>query len=271
MEDFARYLAAKRTVDDRALNGRVWRRLSEELKSYPGAELALVDVGAGIGTGAERFAEWRLAEPLSRLRYTGLEPRTELLPEGMLRLRALPFFVELVGTTLESFYARAGNRESFDIVVAHALLDVVDLEPALEALVGLSRPGGLLYFPIVFDGETMFEPTAEQDEEILAAYHGTMRENGRTGRKVFHRLQSLPVEVLEMGGSDWIVHPTRDGYSGDEEFFLAFILATIEGAVRGLVEDSIVRAWVGERRRQLEGAQLLYGAHQIDVLARRSS
>ena len=75
MEDFARYLAAKRTVDDRALNGRVWRRLSEELKSYPGAELALVDVGAGIGTGAERFAEWRLAEPLSRLRYTGLEPR----------------------------------------------------------------------------------------------------------------------------------------------------------------------------------------------------
>ena len=55
MEDFARYLAAKRTVDDRALNGRVWRRLSEELKSYPGAELALVDVGAGIGTGAERI------------------------------------------------------------------------------------------------------------------------------------------------------------------------------------------------------------------------
>ena len=270
-DDFARYLAAKRSVDDRALNGRVWRRLTNELASSAADPVRLVDAGAGIGTGAERIAEWRLAEPLSRLRYTGVEPREELLEKGSFRLRSLPFPAELAGTTLEAFAARDGNRGRFDVVVAHALLDVLDLEPALQALVGLSRPGGILYFPIVFDGETLFEPAVEADEEILAAYHETMRERGRAGRRVFHRLRSSAAEVLEMGSSDWIVHPTRDGYPADEAFFLGFILKTIEAAVRDRVEASTLRAWIAERRRQLEAAELLYGAHQIDVLARKSS
>ncbi len=60
MNDFARYLAAKRSVDDRALNGRVWRRLENELKSTATESLRILDAGAGIGTGAERIAEWRL-------------------------------------------------------------------------------------------------------------------------------------------------------------------------------------------------------------------
>jgi SAM-dependent methyltransferase len=269
--DFARYLAAKRSVDDRALNGRVWRRLLNELASSAADPLRIVDAGAGIGTGAERIAEWRLAEPLSKLRYMGVEPREELLEEGSFRLRALPFPAELVSATLAAFAARDGNRGRFDVVVAHALLDVVDLGPALEALVGLSRPGGILYFPIVFDGETLFEPSLEADETILAAYHGTMREEGRTGRKVFHRLRSLRTDVLEMGSSDWIVHPSGSGYPADEAFFLEFILTTIETAVRDRVAASTLDAWVAKRRRQLEAAELLYGAHQLDVLARKTS
>jgi hypothetical protein len=271
MEDFARYLAAKRSVDDRALNGRVWRRLATELKRSAADPLLIVDAGAGIGTGAERISESRLVEPPSRVRYTGVEPRKELLQEASSRLRSLPFPAELAGTTLAAFADSALNRGRFDLVIAHALLDVVELAPALEALVGLARPGGLLYFPITFDGETLFEPEAREDQEILSAYHDTMQEKGssRTGRKLFHRLRALGVEVLEMGSSDWIVHPTPGGYPGDEAFFLDFILSTVESAVRDRVEKETLAGWVSERRRQVELAELLYGAHQLDVLARK--
>ncbi len=157
-------------------------------------------------------------------------------------------------------------------MVAHALLDILELAPAIQALWALARPGGLLYFPITFDGETLFEPEAAQDEEVLAAYHDSMGESGssRSGRKLFHQLRRHPVEVLEMGSSDWIVHPAGDGYPRDEAFFLEFILTTIEYAVRGRVEEPTLRTWISERRRQLLSAELVYCAHQVDVLARRS-
>ncbi len=274
MDDFARYLLAKRSVDDRALNRGVWDRLEKELKSSATASLRIIDAGAGIGTGAERIAEWRLVHPLSKIRYTGLEPRNELLAGGVLRLQSLPFPAELVGTTLEAFAARGENRGRFDLVMAHALLDLLDLAPALEALVGLAQPGGLLYLPITFDGETLFEPASSLDDEVLTAYHDTMEGRGRTGRRIFHQLRTFAVEVLEMGSSDWIVHPNhpnRGGYPADEAFFLEFILATIEGAVRERVEESILGRWLSERWRQLESAHLVYCAHQVDVLARRDS
>ncbi len=86
----------------------------------------------------------------------------------------------------------------------------------------------------------------------------------------FTSFVGIPVEVLEMGSSDWIVHPAGDGYPRDEAFFLEFILTTIEDAVRGRVEEPALRTWVSERRRQLLSAELVYCAHQVDVLARRS-
>jgi len=276
MKEFARYLLAKRSVDDRALNLRVWGRLQRELRKSPADSLRIVDVGAGIGTGAERIAEWRLVEPLSAVRYTAVEPRKELLEEAQLRLRSLPFPSELAAETLEEFAARDENRGRFDLVVAHALLDILELSPSLEALAGLIRPGGLLYLPITFDGETIFEPASSLDDTVLSAYHDTMEQRGssrtgRTGRRLFHALRSTPAEILEIGSSDWIVHPSGDEYPEDEAFFLEFILKTIEVAVRDRVDRASLETWLSERRRELESADLVYCAHQVDVLARRAS
>ncbi len=269
MEDFARYLLAKRSVDDRALNRRVWGRLERELRESKAESLRIVDVGAGLCTGAERIAEWRLVEPLSSVRYIGVEPRTELFEEARLRLQSLPFPADLAAATLAAFAAQNENRGRFDLVVAHALLDILELSPSLEALAGLARPGGLLYLPITFDGETLFEPASSEDDAVLSAYHDTMEQPGssRTGRRIFHALRSFEVEVLEIGSSDWIVHPTGDEYPEDEAFFLEFILKTIEGAVHDRVEKAALETWLSERRRQLASADLVYCAHQVDVLA----
>jgi len=276
MQDFARYLISKRSVDDRALNRRVWGRLERELRESNAEPLRIADVGAGLGTCAQRIAEWQLVAPLSAVRYTAAEPRKELLEEARFRLRSLPFPAELSTATLEEFAARDENRGRFDLVVAHALLDILPLSPSLEALVSLARPGGLLYLPITFDGETIFEPGSSLDDAVLSAYHDSMEERGssrtsRTGRRLFHTLRAIPAEVLEIGSSDWIVHPAGAQYPEDEAFFLEFILKTIEGAVRDRVERTSLETWLSERRRQLASADLVYCAHQVDVLARRAS
>ncbi|MFN2277184.1 MAG: hypothetical protein ACK2UR_06180, partial [Candidatus Promineifilaceae bacterium] len=49
--DFVRYLAAKKTIDDRALNKDVWQWLRQVLPQQPD----ILEVGAGIGTMVERL------------------------------------------------------------------------------------------------------------------------------------------------------------------------------------------------------------------------
>jgi predicted O-methyltransferase YrrM len=269
MTEFERYLRAKRSVDDRSLNRRVWARLDRELRKRRAAEIRVVEAGAGIGAGAERFHEWKLFEP-TPFGYTGIEPAKELAEQARLRLAELPISSTIEAVTLEEFAGSRENQGIFDLVVAHALLDMLDLTPALASLVALARPGGLLYFPITFDGETIFEPAADGDDLVLPIYHDTMQRKGRTGRRLFHALRDLSAEVLETGSSDWVVHPKAGGYEGDEAFFLEFLVRTVERAIRDRIDREILGAWVSCRREQIRSAELFYCAHQLDVLARRN-
>jgi hypothetical protein len=266
--DFVRYLRAKRRVDDRAMNRRVWERLGRALEAIPGP-LDVLDAGAGVGTGAERMRDWNLVRPGQRIRYCALEPRTDLLEEARRTLKPLPMEATLVASEIEPFASRQGSQR-FDLVVAHAVLDILDLEKTLDALIRLLRNGALLYLPITFDGETSFEPGLREDEAILSAYHDTMPRRGATGRLLYHAVRRRGLEVLEMGSSDWVVHPVEDGYPEDEEFFLRFILSTVENAVTGRVPAEALASWLAERRRQVDEAELVYCAHGLDLLARLS-
>ena len=51
-----RYLAAKKSVDDRALNWQVWQHLVAALpRATPQQPLRILEVGAGIGSMVERL------------------------------------------------------------------------------------------------------------------------------------------------------------------------------------------------------------------------
>ena len=54
---FPRYLLAKQTVDDRALNKDVVHALRGHLPSEP---ISIIEVGAGIGTMLKRLVDWNL-------------------------------------------------------------------------------------------------------------------------------------------------------------------------------------------------------------------
>ena len=168
----------------------------------------------------------------------------------------------------------------YDVIVAHAFLDLVNLDSALQKILSLTRPGGLLYFTLNFDGATAFEPQIDPalDQQIEELYHQSMdlRHIGsgpsrmsRTGRRLLASLVRAGLPILSAGSSDWVIHPCPAGYSPDEAYFLHFITDTVRGALTGKpgLDQQLFGDWIAERHRQIEKKELIYIAHQLDLLA----
>ncbi|MFT4910231.1 MAG: hypothetical protein ACI9TI_001401, partial [Natronomonas sp.] len=74
-DDFRRYLRAKRTVDDRALDRRLVGILRDRLAERADAgegPIRVLEVGAGIGTMPARLLEWDVLPP-GEIRYVALD------------------------------------------------------------------------------------------------------------------------------------------------------------------------------------------------------
>jgi hypothetical protein len=290
--DYARYLAAKATVDDRALNRRV---LAELCRLMPAGAPQVLEVGAGLGTMVARLLDWgavgageyilldadRQLLACSRrwlldwAAARGL--RSDLLPDG---LRVDDLRVRLVHAELGS-YLEAGHGALADVLIANAVLDLVDVPTILPGLLRLLVPGGAYWFTINYDGESIFEPGHPHDELIMQAYHRDMDERfrygrpageSRTGRRLFHYLRAAGAPALAAGSSDWVVSAGPDGnYPGDEAYFLRSILNTIQNALANRwdrVEPAVLADWLAERGWQLAAGELVYIAHQLDFMGR---
>ena len=95
--NFTRYLSAKKTVDDRALNRTVWKRLVHALASYPVEDrLRVLEIGAGIGTMVERTLDWGL---LAKATYLALDAEQSNISEASSRL---PSWAAASGYTVEN-------------------------------------------------------------------------------------------------------------------------------------------------------------------------
>ena len=295
---FTRYLAAKKTVDGRALNRLVWGTLARLLHGHQGT-VGVVEPGAGIGTMLERLSGWSL---LTEADYLGFDLQSENIATARQRL---PAWAEANGYRVDideedgyylakgrqeirarfetadllDFLTRPEGRQRYDLLVAHAFLDLLDLSGNLPDLLSLLRPGGLFYFTLNFDGMTLFEPILDPvfDEQVLALYHRTMNErrvndrpagDSRTGRHLFHHLQVAGAEILESGASDWVVFPRQGGYPADEAYFLHFILHFFDESLSGHAElDAGQFAdWLAQRHAQIERGELVYLAHQLDFV-----
>ncbi len=297
--DYHRYLAAKKSIDDRSLNPRVWDLLASALPRID--SLNVLELGAGIGSMVQRVIERGL---LTDCRYRALDLEPGNVAEGMRRLppwaRERGLSVEETGeggmrfsgagTSMDlSFEAanvvdvlnRPDIRGVYDLVIAQAFLDLVDLDSVLPLIGASLGPGGLIYLCINFDGGTIFDPVvdAELDARIEALYHQTMDErvadgkasgDSRTGRRLFSGLRRIDAQVLDAGPSDWVVYPGAGGYSGDDDVFLHAIIDTVQGALESREElgRETLDEWSRVRHAQIEARELVYIAHQLDVLAR---
>jgi len=290
--DYARYLVAKTTVDDRALNRHV---LAELCRLIPTGAPRVLEVGAGLGTMVARLMDWgavgggeyilldadrRLLDCSRRWLCDWADARglrSDLLPDG---LRVGDLRVRLVHAELGS-YLEAAHGAPADVLIANAVLDLVDVPSVLPGLLQLLVPGGVYWFTINYDGESIFEPGHPRDDVIMRAYHRDMDERirygrpageSRTGRRLFHYLRDAGAPALAAGSSDWVVSAAPDGnYPGDEAYFLRSILNTIQNALRNRqdrMEPSDLAEWLAERGRQLAAGELVYIAHQLDFVGR---
>jgi SAM-dependent methyltransferase len=303
---YPRYLAAKKTVDDRALNHAVWEALRQSLPKAPSAPLQVLEIGAGIGTMLERMLERHL---LSQAAYTGLDAAAEnihtarsRLPEWAARqgFTVLPcasqgWELERAGQSLTAhfetgdlweFAQEPRQQGAWDLLAANAVLDLVDLPQVLPLLLRLLRPGGLFYFSLNFDGATILEPPIDPayDELVERLYHQTMDErvindrpsgDSRSGRHMLTQLRKLGAHVLQAGASDWVVLAGPNGYPADEAYFLRCILETMHSALTARPDFAPQLAqprftsWMENRRTQLARGELIYIAHQLDVVGLR--
>src|SRR5580700_7403879 len=278
---YARYLAAKTTVDDRALNGHV---LAELRRLMPAGGPRVLEVGAGLGTMVARLMDWGVADTGEYILLdadrqllddsrrwlrdwaAARDLRSDLLPDG---LRVGDLRVRLEHAELGG-YLEAEHGALADVLIANAVLDLVDVPAILPGLLRLLFPGGVYWFTINYDGISIFEPGHPRDDRIMQAYHRDMDErirygrpagDSRTGRHLFDYLRAAGAPALAAGSSDWVVHPGPDGtYAGDEAYFLQSILSTIHNALRNR-QDRVAPAdladWLAERGRQLAAGELV--------------
>jgi len=292
-ESFQRYLRAKRTVDDRALDRRLVDELREALAARADERdgpLRLLEIGAGIGTMLARFFDWDVL-PAGDIVYVALDVQAENVAamSEYLREWAADRDVTVAGdetltlddgtrrVTVEPVVADAIDyaadvTPTHDLLVGAALLDILDRD-ALGTLLGTVAPGGRYYFPITFDGATRFRPPHPADRDVERRYHdhmdGKPGGDSRAGGVVLDRLQRLDgTTLLGVAGSDWVVRPADGAYPADEAYFLRHILDTVENAVGEMGGVDGLDDWLARRREQVAAGDLVYMTHQLDFLGR---
>jgi SAM-dependent methyltransferase len=237
---YIRYLAAKREIDDRALSQSVWRKLRRRLRQADRrGPLAVIEMGGGIGTMFDRVLDWALTP---HLRYTLIEANRDYLAEFQSRLKPLPFISTdsenryhgqapsgvtfALEMSCDDIYAAIDDPNMFfryDLVMAHAVMDLVNIPETLNGFQRLLRPGGLLYLTLNYDGVTCFLPQWEPrfEEMLVSRYHlsmdnriigGRLSGSSQSGRQLILHLLSAKLPLIAVGNSDWIVLPQDGGY-----------------------------------------------------------
>lgn len=293
LSPYAQYLAAKKSVDDRALNAGVLQWVLARLGDIA-RPARVLEVGAGLGTmptrllelGALRSGTYTLLDCDARLlrdardwleawsSERGLQTAREgdaLVVRGLdasLTLHFLP-------RELESFLEAEVGRSAYDCVIGNALLDLLDVSSTLPRLLRLLVRGGIYWFSVNFDGETIFLPEHPSDADLMRVYHRSMDErvrdgipagDSKTGRHLFTHLRDAGARIARAGSSDWVVFGEDGRYPAKEAEFLEFVLRTVDEELQrhADVDGDTLAEWVRTRRAQLERGELIYIAHQLD-------
>ena len=291
---FPRYLLAKQTVDDRALNRHVYETL---LSHVPSETIDIIEVGAGIGTMAARLLRWGSVTRANYLVVDSMQEnidfartwlpqwagenrlRWERIEENHLRLFDDTRDLILTFVCADVFGFIQASPPKADLLIAHAFLDLLPMPESLSKLFSLVKSDGLAWLTLNFDGVTSLEPiiNAALDAKIEQLYHQTMDErptggDSQSGRHLFNYLKDAGAEILAAGSSDWVVYPENGKYPADEAYFLHFILHFFEQSLTGHPElnPKAFADWLKERRAQIDRGELTYIAHQMDFLVQRS-
>ncbi len=287
---FTDYLLAKQTVDDRALNRQVYDTMVASLPPQP---IRIIEVGAGIGTMLTRLIRWNVLqkadyvlvdEMAANIEYASEWIEKQITESGLSAERSGQNQLRVFDQTLDIriTFERADvfdfikkNPALADLLIAHAVLDLLPMPKSLPKLFSLTK--SLAWFTINFDGVTSLEPEVDPvlDATIERLYHESMDKrltggDSRSGRHLIGHLKNVGAKILAAGASDWVVYAVNGKYPADEKSFLQFILHFFEETLTGHPELDTKQFldWLNHRRAQIERGELVYIAHQMDYLVR---
>jgi hypothetical protein len=291
---FAEFLEAKFALDERSLNREVRKAFLNALRTLP--HIQCLDVGAGTCATFRRLLHSGLTNPLSLtaldcdrglldvarrnakawLRTLGLEPRVE---DGAIQTR---------GERLAAMRVAAGELKDhrpdriYNVITAHAFLDLAPLPQVLRQFAAWLQPGGYLYATINYDGDTALMPAYEDaafEARLLRHYNDTMelrRVDGQAtggaycGRRLHALLPEYRFDILAHGRSDWNIAPVLGEYPDGDSVCLMALLEMIcgEGQRSGLLCQVELDRWHERRLRLLQQRGLGMNLRQVDVVAR---
>ncbi|HTP00068.1 MAG TPA: hypothetical protein VMJ64_01740 [Anaerolineales bacterium] len=287
---FPRYLLAKQTVDDRALNQQVLAALRANLPPRP---LRIIEVGAGMGNMLARLLSWNVIDCAEYVHVDAMPENIEFAMQWIPGwAEGAGWYVEHTGTNELRLYDTSRDvrlkleqadvieyierePQPADVLIAHAFLDLLPMPESMPKLITLTKD--LAWLTINFDGMTTLEPCIDPvlDAKIERLYHETMDQraaggDSRSGRHLFRHLHDAGARVLAAGPSDWVVFAQDRRYPAEEAYFLQFILHFFEESLLGHpdLEPAALVGWLMERRAQVERGELIYIAHQLDFLAK---
>src|SRR5438094_696466 len=123
----------------------------------------------------------------------------------------------IVGDLLAPLCAGGGPPDgTVDLVLGHAIADLLPLDRLARRVAALLRPGGLAHLALTYDGVTIFDPPAawSLDAELLGAYHARMDRaaaadpayGGSTaGRRVAKAVRSAGLEIVADAPAVWTI------------------------------------------------------------------
>jgi SAM-dependent methyltransferase len=294
--DYQRYLRSKETVDDRTLDHHVWTEFTDALTRWSGREIRVLELGGGIGSMLKRIID---LNPHGLTSYTLVDQKDKNILHAKNYLSSLPYCeinlsnrnedrlslnpeakcttVNLICNTIEDWLRKCGGQ-SFNVLILQSILDLLSTKALLSSLKPLLHDHCLIYSPNNFDGLTHFLPSHPLDEKVIGAYHASMdnsdRDGSQTGRKLPPVFREQGYTLKALGSSDWTVlgDVNQGAYSHDEGYFLKCILYFIEDSLTDskCIDPKDLEDWLSTRHKQLDHGQLIYIAHQLDLLASRN-
>ncbi len=289
---FPRYLLAKQPIDDCSINQHVLDTLRSSL---PTRRIRIIEVGAGMGNMLARLLSWDVISCAEYVHVDSLAENiafaaqwipqwaegaglcTERIASTEMRIYNSQCDVRLVLEQADVMEYAGRNPLPADLLIGHAFLDLLPMPESLTRLLSLTRD--LAWLTLNFDGVTTLEPAVDPglDNKIERLYHESMDKrptggDSRMGRHLFHYLRDAGAEILAAGASDWVVFAQAGSFSPEEAYFLECILHFFEESLAGhpKLEPVELLRWLETRRAQIEQGELVYIAHQMDFLARKS-
>ena len=309
--DFPAYLEAKYQLDSTSLNSKVYAQFQDHLRPIQGSRI--LDLGTGTGAMLRRIIE---LSPAGKVELIGLDQEERNLAIGLERIEEtlkregfaiaelrrsgevksirgrknrIDARVDLLrGDITDSNTARALG--SFDVVTAHAFMDLMPLKRIVAIIRSLLNAGGVFYSTLNYDGLTVLLPEYTRttiERRLLRTYDRSMENRrarglktggARSGTRLYRALVNGGFSVIGLGSSDWNVVPPAGGYSDEDKHFLAAIISMIEGEARRaiaqnnerntVVDPTSLSEWLADRLDAVENSRLSMIVHQIDLLAK---